>query len=383
MTATFKEVGFWDYTCPHHGSLEHYTEADWDVLLDDMAANGFNSLVLGLKWLTTGYRSRLSWLDQDTNCTAVASPDNKLLHYALQNARKRGMQTWALVVATIFQRPYFDLPGGSFYWTPGWSDDFVVFDPDVPGIGEHIDALFSEVVELFGPELDGLVVELEFCDGDAPHRIPIYNEWAAANNRPDFATIKNIRLEPRGYPFTHWRDFTTSRRILTLQSVERTVRSKGFTGKLSSIIEMDNQPMVVMGNVNLPMLQAALPHWSVVTYDSVYDRARNRVATIDFCVTQPQALGLEVNFLTRGVMTFGVTADLVPNLERQWRMSLEDAAAHNPERLWFMGSDCRLDGWVCSSLRLPEWGFTDARTARLRLLQMAGDLYLHSKGERS
>jgi hypothetical protein len=35
-----KEIGFWDYTCPRHGSLERYTQADWDLLLDDMVAGG-------------------------------------------------------------------------------------------------------------------------------------------------------------------------------------------------------------------------------------------------------------------------------------------------------------------------------------------------------
>ena len=38
-------------------------------------------------------------------------------------------------------------------------------------------ALFEEVMGLFGDEVDGLVVELEFCDGEAPHRIPMYNTW--------------------------------------------------------------------------------------------------------------------------------------------------------------------------------------------------------------
>ena len=38
-----------------------------------MAAGGFNSLVLGIKWLTTGYRSRLTWLDQRPGNAAIAS----------------------------------------------------------------------------------------------------------------------------------------------------------------------------------------------------------------------------------------------------------------------------------------------------------------------
>jgi hypothetical protein len=236
------QIGFWDYSCPGHGSLEHYTQADWELLLDDMSAGGFNSFVLGIKWLTTGYRSRYPWLDQDELCTAVAS-DNLLLYHALRGARQRGLRTWLLVVATIYPGRQFNLPGGSSYWT----EEFRVYDLDTPGLPERIDLLFSEVVDLFGAEIDGLVVELEFCDGEAPHRIPIYNALARQNDRPDFAAIKDFRLEPRAYPYTHWRDFTTWRRIETFQRIEQVVRQGGYKGRLASIVEIDNQPMAVSG----------------------------------------------------------------------------------------------------------------------------------------
>jgi hypothetical protein len=367
-----KEIGFWDYTCPTHGSLERYTQADWDVLLDDMAAGGFNSLVLGIKWLTTGYRSRYDWLDQDFACTAIAS-DNALIHHALQGAHQRGLRTWLLVVGTIYPARQFNLP----YGVPYWGEDFRVYDLDCPGLTERMDALYDEIVDLFGAETDGIVVELEFCDGEAPHRIPIYNAWAQQNNRPDFAAIKDIRLEPRAYPYTHWRDFTTARRIDMLRHIEQVVRTRGFRGELSSIIELDNQPMAVLGNVNLDMLRRALPHWPVVTYDSIYDRRRNRLATMDLCVEQPHQHGLEVHYLTRGVMTFNIPADLPPTqLRDQWRMSIEDVLSHEPEHVWFMGSDARLDGMVCSHVKLPQWGFADGRTARLNLMQLAREMGL-------
>lgn len=374
--AMFKEIGFWDYTCPMHGSLERYTRDDWDMLLEDMAEQmgtsgvSFNSLVLGIKWLTTGYHSRLGWLDQDANCTAVAS-QNDLVWYALRKAKRLGIRTRLLVVATIFPSKNFDLPGGIPYWT----DAFRVYDLDVPGLAERIDMLFSEIVELFGDDTDGIVIELEFCDGESEHRIPVYNAWARENNRPEFREIKSIRLEPRAYPFQHWRDFTTFRRIETLKRIETLVREKGFQGELSSIIEQDNQPMAVLGNVNLEMLQQALPGWPVVTYDSIYDRRRNRLATMDLCIHQPRQAGMKVYYLTRGVMTFGIPPDLPPTtLEAQWHMSLEDARVHQPEILWFMGSDCRLDGAVCSHVKLPDWGFADGRTARLRLMQLVREM---------
>ena len=56
-------IGFWDYTSPGGGGgLETYRRDDWARLLDDMAGGGCDSLALGIKWLTTGYRSRLPWL---------------------------------------------------------------------------------------------------------------------------------------------------------------------------------------------------------------------------------------------------------------------------------------------------------------------------------
>ena len=361
-----KEIGFWDYTCPLNGSLERYSEEDWDILLDDMAAGGFNSLVLCVKWLTTGYRSRFPWLDQNPECSAIAT-DNAVIHYALKGARQRGIRIWMLVVASIFNTSSFNLPGGVDYW----SGSISAYDLDCPGLSERIDLLFGELVELFGDEIDGMVVELEFCDGEAPHRIPVYNEWALKNDRPDFTAIKAIRLEPRQFPFSHWRDFTTSRRIATLQRIEQVLKRGGFQGSLASIVEVENQPTALLGNVNLEMLHSALPHWSAVTYDSIYDRRRNRLASMDFCIHQPRQVGLEVNYLTRGVMTFAIPPDLGPTtLQEQWRMELEDAHQHRPDRLWFMGADCRSDGMVCSDVRLPDWGFPDGRTARLHLFEM-------------
>ena len=42
--------------------------------------------------------------------------------------------------------------------------------------------------------------------GEAPHRIPVYDAWANENGRPPFAEISRIRLEPRHYPYSNWRD---------------------------------------------------------------------------------------------------------------------------------------------------------------------------------
>ncbi|MCX7934724.1 MAG: hypothetical protein N3A66_05640 [Planctomycetota bacterium] len=363
-----QEIGFWDYTCPEHGSLERYSAADWTALADDMAAGGFTSFVLCVKWLTTGYRSRLPWLDQDERCTAIAT-NNELIHHARREIKRRGLRLWLLVVATEYRLTNFGIPPAQ---TATIFRDFAAYDPDQPGVAERILALCEEVVELFGAEADGLIIEMEYCDGEAPHRLPLYEAWAAENQRPEFGRLKEIALEPRCYPFAHWRDFTTDRRIAMLRRIEDTVRGRGFPGRLATICEVDNMDGALVRNLNLARLRAALPDWTLVTYDSIYDRRVNRLATMDFCVAQPRQLGFQVAFLTRGVMTFGANwSDRADSLEEQWRMSLEDAARHQPDILWFMGSDARLDGLVCSAAKLPAWGFADGRTARLRLMQMA------------
>ena len=203
-----REIGYWDYTCPMHGSLQEYTNDDYDELLDDMAEGGFNSLVLCPKWVTTGYKSRHSWLDQDPSVSAIAT-NNAVIHHALQGARNRGMKVWLMVVGNNFVTEPFGIAPLNGLGMVG----SVPYDLDQPGVGERIVAVNREVAELFGGEADGFIVELEFADQDPPHRIPLYNEWAKQNGRPDYATIKNITLEPRSYPFTDWRDFTTHSRI--------------------------------------------------------------------------------------------------------------------------------------------------------------------------
>ena len=52
--------------------MEHYGENDLVDLLDDMAQARMNSLVMVIKWMTTGYRSQLGWLDQEPTNRAIA-----------------------------------------------------------------------------------------------------------------------------------------------------------------------------------------------------------------------------------------------------------------------------------------------------------------------
>ncbi len=366
-----QEIGFWEYTCPGHGSVEHYTADEWDILLDDMGTGGFNSLVLGIKWLTTGYRSRYHWLDQNEAVSTIAS-DNAVLHHALRGARARGIRTWLLVVGSIFDV-------AAFGFAPASSQEGVLgsrsYDLDQPGVRERILLLYEEVVQLFGAEADGLIVELEFCDSEAPHRVPLYEAWALEHGRMSLEAMKGAPLEPRGYPQLDWRDFTTTRRIELLQAIESVVRAAGFRGAIANLVEMVNAPGLVIRNVNLEMMRQALPHWPIVTYDHLYDRRLNRAATREFCMEGPARAGMEVCFLTRGVMTFTWPPDAPAlDLREQWQLSLEDAAIGQPARLWFMGSEARSDGMVCSHLKLPAWGYPDGRQARLALMKLSGEI---------
>ena len=368
------EIGFWDYPAPQHGSVEQYTEEDWDLYLDDMVEYGFNSLVLGIKWMTTGYRSSLPWLDQNPSCTAISS-DNEVLHHALRGARRRGIRTRLLVVATQFPVRTFGLePVMAPDWTKEvFGEPFGYYDLDHPGLEERILEMFQEIVRLFGQETDGMVIELEFCDREGPHRIARYDHWAKENGRPDFDAIRQVALEPRSFPFRHWRDYTTQRRIDVIRRVEAMLRSEGFTGGISTIAEIESTHFAVIGNMNLAMVREQLPNCGIVTYDGYYDRRINRTATMDFCMLQPKKLGASVGFLARGVMPWSDDPSILGSLEDQWRMTLEDAATCGPDSLWFMGGDCRVAGMVCSVDRLPAFGFKDGREARRRLMAMASE----------
>jgi len=366
-SAILQSIGFWDYTCPGHGSVEQYTCDDWSQLLDEMSAAGMNSLVLGVKWLSTGYRSQLNWLDQRSEDSLAVRDDNRVIHHVLAEARKRRIQTWLLVVATQYHIPSFGMePLSQMRW-----GDVGLYDLDQPAVEGRIVDLFDEVIQLFGSEADGLVVELEFCDRAAPHRIEPYNQWADTNNRPNYKEISHIPPDPRCSPFEDWRDYTTDRRVDVCRKVEHAVRAGGFHGELAVISEMRSAPYLVMGACNLERLRDGLPGWSLVTYDDLYDRTVNRLASMDICIEQPREVGFDVHWVTRGVMTFSAGfAQGTGDLERQWQLSIEDALNHRPDSLWLMGADARHAGMVCNAELLPQWGFDDGRAARRRLFDM-------------
>ncbi len=367
--SNIKEVGFWDYSAVQHGSLEQYTESDWDCLIEDMAEHGINSFVLSVKWMTTGYRSRYNWLDQNPSSSAIKT-DNRTIHYALEQMQKRSIKTWLLAVVTQFPKDIFGL---GEVWTADWTYDAFgygvgYYDVDHPGLLERVNDMMTEICELFGSKTDGIILEIEFADREEPHRIPLYNEWAAINNRPDYDKIKRIDLQPRAYPFYHWRDFATHRRIEFIKQVEKAIRNTGFQGTLATINEIELGFDVAISGSNLRMIKEELPEITVVTYDGLYDRSLNRLATCDLCMQSPLSLGIKTHFLSRGVMPWGNDPKTFGSLERQWDMTIEDCQRYQPDALWFMGSDCRVPGYVCSLEGIRRFGYRDGREARLKLL---------------
>jgi len=366
--STIKEIGFWDYSCPRHGSLERYRNADWDVLLDDMAEGGLNSLVLCPKWMTTGYKSRLPWLDQE-ECTAIET-DNEVLFYGLSEAKKRGIRCSLLVVSTQFVAKNYGVPP----LTDSLWGEYGCYDLDFPGLQERMLEMYDEIHDLFGSYVDRYICELEYCDYTAPHRIPPYEAWAKQYNEPEYKDITGItNLQPRWYPFFTWRRYTTWCRANALNAVRDLLHRKGFTGPFATIAEVCNRDQVMIGNTDFAMMQEKVADLEMVTYDSIYNRKINRDAAMDFCIPNPRKHGYKtVHWLTRGVMTF----DKTDNLNEQWDMSIEDALRYQPDTLWFMGTDTTTDtGEVCSRAKLPAWGYTDGIVARRALIKKLKDAF--------
>ena len=177
------QYGFLDYTTPGAGGMEHYERDDYISLLDDMAAAGMNSLVMVIKWRTTGYTSRLPWLDQEPTNPAVAW-DNGLVHFAIREAQERGIKVWlgAVVTQHIIEKYGASIHRQYEIFVDGQPRRAAIYDLDMPQVAERAVAIFDEIVELF-PQADGLMVEVEGGDRLAPHRVEPYDTWAVEHGK--------------------------------------------------------------------------------------------------------------------------------------------------------------------------------------------------------
>ena len=366
------EYGFWDYTTPGAGGMEAFEQDDYISLLDDMAQAGMNSLMIYVKWLTTGYRSRLPFQDQSPDNPVIAS-DNALLRRVIEEAGQRKIKIWLGGAVTYFDVARF---GEKPYRTYERLGDFDLpvkvglYDTDTPGLIERIVQIYEELVELF-PGIGGLEVELEGAGMENPHRISLYNRWAKENGRPSFGELAHP-LNPRVFDVPDWRDYTTHSRLRVLKAVEDAVRAKGFQGDLAMICETGAAPYAIGQAVNLKEFHKRFPHWAATTYE--YDKWNHRYAMMDVCIDRPKQEGVRVFYLPRGIMTWGGRWPLPISLEQSWRMDLEDIQKFKPHGVWWFGSGARNEGAHVSVSRLKQVGYENGESARRALLELTSEL---------
>ena len=257
MSTDLREYGFWDYTAPGTGGMEHYGRDDYLSLFDDMADAGMNSLVMVVKWMTTGYRSQLPWLDQEPANPAVAS-DNDLIRFAIDEARSRGIKVWLGAVVTQFvTQGYGQSPHRHFeIYVDRQRRQTAIFDLDMPHVAERSVRSFEELVDLF-PLADGLMVELEGGDTFAPHRIEPYNHWAAEHDK----------ASAEGETCPAYSAYAAFRRCQVLRAIEEAVHARGFDGDMATICEVINLDYSTNQVVDLGELAGGVPDIAVITYD--------------------------------------------------------------------------------------------------------------------
>jgi len=374
-TTRLEEHGFWDYTTPGAGGMEGYEKDDYARLLDDMAGAGMNSVVVMVKWLTTGYRSRLPYLDQHPE-NRVTRSDNRLLADFIDSAASRGLRVWLGAVVSMFPvtsvrcAPTATYSGefGGFPlpWPTG------VFDSDAPEVTEYSVAIFEELYSLF-PRVGGFLVELEFCDIAMPHRIPLYDAWARENGRPQYVRIAQP-LAPRNPDVAPWRDYATMSRLRVVRAVHDALEARGFIGRLALLCETGAHPFQVQQAVNLDMVKAACPDIVAVSYDPNYDKSRNRLGIMEMAVEEPKRAGLRTFYLPRGIMTWAGQWPMSLSLEEFWKAEAEDIARFAPDGVWWFGSGSAdgFEGAHASAKRLAISGFADGLAARRAFLEVLG-----------
>lgn len=367
------EHGFWDYTTPGCGGMERFEKEDYIILLDDMAEAKMNSLVICPKWMTTGYRSSLPFLDQISDNPVIAS-DNELLRYAIAQAKKRNIKVWLLAVVNFFSPSTFGefkhVSVDQIAITDHLSIPIGVYDSDTPVLAERASQICEELIELFDG-IDGLVVELETDNIEMPHRIPLYNQWAKENNRPSFEKISHP-FNPRGISMTAWRDYTTYRRLDLMKVIEKSVRAKGFRGDLAMICGTGGGKYERCAEVNLEMFTNTLSDWSTVHYE--YTNAIHRYTKKDFGISLPKSLGITNFYLTRGVMTWSMRGLEPLTLEQNWQMDIEDFQLFKPHGVWWFGCGTKNEGYHTSLSILKSLGYRDGTEARRALLKKASIL---------
>lgn len=364
-TTKLNEYGFWDYTTPGAGGMEAFEYDDYMLLLDDMKQAKMNSLMIMIKWLSTGYRSRLPFLDQSPGNKIIES-DNNLLRKVIDEARKRNIKVWIGAAVTYHDTAKFGSRPHLVLKYPTLPFEVGLYDTDVPELPERIINIYEEILELF-PDVDGLEVELEETGRASSHRIPLYNQWAKSNNRSPYEEIRK-NLDARYFEVKDWRDYSTYSRLKILKLIEDTVRGKGFQGDLAMICETGVREYMICQEVNTQEFKSRFPKWSAITYLPAYEKTMHRYAMMDFCIEHPKNQGLKVYYLPRGVMTWNNFNSRI-KLEQSWAMEVEDVQQFIPYGMWWFGCGTKNDGGHISLSILQKMGYHDGVEARRDLLK--------------
>lgn len=362
-----QEYGFWDYTAPGAGGMEHYQKDDHLQLLDDMAQAGMNSLVIIVKWMTTGYRSQLEWLDQESNNPVILS-DNELIRFSIDEAHKRGIKVWLGAVVTEHVARYYGKSSHRKFtiFVGDGTREVHTFDLDMPDVEERSISIFEELSEQF-PNVDGLLVELEFGDTFSSHRVEFYNLWA-----------KNNGIEPENNAACpRFQQYATFRRCEVLASIRKALKSKGFTGDLSTICEALPGQRGVEHVVDLEEFSKRASEYSVVTYS--YDPWNRHHPVNGHMMLQPKKHGLRSYYLTRGVMTWNKAwrspqPRLPVTLPESWAFDIDDVQKYQPDGFWWFGTGAVREGAHTDIYELNKMGFADGRAARKTLLTQSAVL---------
>lgn len=364
--------GFWDYTTPGTGGLEQYSRDDYLRLLDDMAEQQMNCMVLVLRWHTTGYVSKLRCNDQMPEACNVIREGNGLLRDVIDQGRRRGIDVWLSGSLNIFRvdrvsATPFSKSSNMFGYELGFEAGR--YDTDQEEVCDWALAMSREFAQEF-PEMAGFVVELEACGYELPHRAALYDAWAKKRSRKPFVELGHP-LNAREPDIIDWRDFTTDNRAALLKRIEAAFRDEGFDGRLAVFCETGRQAYLISQDVNLDRLHALCPAWEAVTYDYSYCKTRMRLGMMELAIEEPKRAGMKVHYLPRGVMTYANPEPwpLPVTLAEHWQMDLEDIAQFKPDGVWWFGADCSASGAHVDPKRLHEAGYANGEACRKDLLR--------------
>jgi hypothetical protein len=297
-----------------------------------------------------------------------------LLQEAIVEAGKRNIKVWIGAVVSYYDAEKFTnaKPWHIFQDMGGYKLPMGVgaYAADEPVLIERVVQIYQELLDLF-PGIDGLVVELESSGIEQPERVPRYNQWAKENDQPAFEKLGHP-LNPRDFDVVPWRNYASEARFKVLKAVELAVRSKGFKGDLSMICETGNYTNSAVQEVNLKEYRKQFPNWKAITYE--YEKYIHRYAMMDLCIETPKQEGLEVYYLPRGIMTWGMKWPLPISLQESWRRDLEDIQMFRPHSVWWFGSGTVGEGTHVSLARIQKSGYRDGADARRALLRAASGL---------